>query len=208
MRSPRRETFQATSVATSTQVIDLQSAVGSPVPNSCTVEDLKATSLVSLSTPLLLLLGSTHFDFGVAATANTTVPGAIWMAAAKTSDGLPADICSDAVNNGNAGAKVQVFQCNSDLAQYWVQASTHQLVHNGACLTESGSKMVLAQCSPTSNAQVWTVKGTGGAFNTIVNKSTGHCLTASKATNGTQLTGTACAGKANQKWTGPATSPK
>src|SRR5262249_19632770 len=124
--------FQATTdTATQTQVVDLQAAVGSPSPNSCQVQNLKATSLVSISSGLLLLLGSTRFTFGVSATANTGVPGAIWMSNGTTSAGASAGTCADVANNGNAGSKVQAYQCNSGLAQSWIQTNGGQLVRNG-----------------------------------------------------------------------------
>jgi Ricin-type beta-trefoil lectin domain len=198
-----------TDTSTESQTVDLQSAVGSPVPNSCTVTDLKATSLVSLGDELLGVLGDNglldDLSFGVSATAGTAVPGAIWMAADKTSSGLDADICADDNSNGNAGAIVQVYQCNSDLAQYWVQSSTGQLVRNGDCITQSGARVFLEKCSGTNAAQKWTVKGTGGKFGRIVG-STGDCLTASSAKNFVQLTATGCNGIAGQAWTGPAPS--
>jgi hypothetical protein len=202
----KNESFQATT-AHQSQVVDLQSAVGSPVPNSCQVQNLKATSLVSLSTPLLVLLGGTRFDFGVTATANTAVSGAVWTGAGTTPAGNTADICADDANNGNAGAKVQVYQCNSDLAQYWIQASTGQLVRNGDCMAQTGSVVVMAKCD-ANPSQVWDVKGTGGSFKTIVNHATGHCLAWPSAKNFTQLKVAACTGKAGQLWTGPGKSAK
>jgi Ricin-type beta-trefoil lectin domain len=201
----KAESFQATT-ATQSQTVTLQAAVGSPVPNSCQVQNLTATSLASLSTGLQTLLGNTHFTFGASVTANTAVPGAIWTGAGSTKAGNTADICADDAGNGNAGSHVQVYQCNSDLAQYWVQASTGQLVHNGDCMAESGSVVVLEQCN-ANPSQVWTVNGTGGSFKTIVDKTTGKCLTWPKAANFTQLTVTACTGNAGQLWTGPARPP-
>lgn len=197
--------FQATATpSTHSQTVDLQTAVGSPVPNSCQVRNLEATSLVSLSTGLRLLLGNKTFTFGVSAIANTTVPGAIWMSAGKTSAGASAAICVDDANNGNAGSKVQVYQCNSALAQDWVQSSGGMLVHNGVCIQQSGKNAILAKCSSTNKAQKWTVNGTDGIFNTIVNHSTQQCLTASSPVNFTQVTVGNCTGALNQRWTGPA----
>jgi hypothetical protein len=163
------------------------------------------------STPLAGLTGTDLTDLlalsvSATLTANTAVPGAIWTGAAKTSGGLDADICADDAGNGNAAAIAQVYQCNSDLAQSWTQASTGRLVRNGDCITQQGAKVSLQKCSATNAAQVWNVKGTGGNFNEIVNSSSGQCLTAAKAVNFTQLTGATCTGKANQKWTGPAKS--
>jgi Ricin-type beta-trefoil lectin domain len=202
----KAESFKATSAAQS-QVVNLQAAVGSPVPNSCQVQNLTATSLVSLSTQLLVLLGGTRFEFGVNATANTAVSGAVWTGAGATPAGNVADICADDANNGNAGSHVQVYQCNSDLAQYWVQASTGQLVRNGDCMAQTGSVVVMERCD-ANPSQVWDVRGTGGSFKTIVNHTSDDCLTWPNASNFTQLKVTACTGKAGQLWTGPGKSAK
>ena len=214
--------------------IDLKAAVGSPVPNSCQVQDFTVQSPISLSLLDLTLLngvsgsvlnslggllGSTPLtglnttqlsdllNLSVSATvsADTATPGAIWAKAGTAKAGNTADICADAENNGNAGAAGQVYQCNSDLAQFWSQADTGQLVHNGECLAQTGTLAKLAPCS-TSTAQVWNVRGTGGNFNTIVNKSTGGCLSWPSAKNFTQLKVAACTGKTGQLWTGPAKS--
>jgi hypothetical protein len=239
----KAESYTALADGTS-ETINLQSAVGAPAPNSCTIQDFTVSSLVSLSAPdialinglpssvlststpvlgslsgLLTTLGLPSFaglsgddltdllslSISAQLTANTAVPGAIWQEAAKTSGGLDADICADDANNGNAGAHANVFQCDSDLAQSWVQASTGQLVRNGDCLKETSGKVFLQPCSASDATQVWNT-GTGGTFNEIVNSSTHQCLTASKAVDAVQLTGTACTGKANQLWKAPAKS--
>jgi hypothetical protein len=197
--------FQATS-ATQSQVVNLQSVVGSPEPNSCTLSNLQATSLVTLDTALVTLLGEDTFTFGVTATADTAAPGALWQQTAKNGAGAYADICVDDAGNGNANAIAQVYQCNSDLAQSWVWANSDQIVHNGDCLDLSGSKVILAKCGD-GTSQKWQINGVNGNFNTIVNQSSSQCLTASKATDFTQLTVATCTGAANQKWTGPAKSP-
>jgi hypothetical protein len=206
----KAESFTATPTAsTQSQTIDLQDAVGSPVPNSCEVTDLHAGSLLSLGSGVVSLLTTLHLltdlSFGVQATAHTAVPGAIWMQTGKAPSGLTADLCTDVANNGNQGTPVQSYQCNSDLAQYWVQASTGQLVHNGDCLTQSGSNTSLERCSATNNAQKWQVQGTGGHWGKVINASTGACLTA-KAQNFAVLKALACNGGGDQKWTGPAKS--
>jgi hypothetical protein len=197
--------FQATT-GTQSQVVNLQSAVASPEPNSCSISNLKATSEVTLNSTVLGLLGADVFTFGVTATADTAVPGSIWQQSGKTGAGVNADICVDDTSNGNNGSHVQVYQCNSDLAQYWVWTNGGQIVHNGDCMDLSGSKVVLATCSG-ANSQKWTINGTGGSFNTIVNQSSGQCLTASAPTNFTQFTVATCTGAASQKWTGPGKSP-
>jgi hypothetical protein len=144
-------------------------------------------------------------SFGVSATATTAVPGAIWMEAGEGSAGLPADLCADDAGNGNAGAIAQSYQCNGDLAQYWVQSSNERLARNGVCLTQSGSTVSLKTCAATNDAQQWDVRGTNGQFGGVVNAASGDCLTA-KAENFAQLTAGACTGSADQQWTGPAKS--
>jgi hypothetical protein len=218
-----------------TREINLQTAVGSPAPNSCQVQDFTVHSPISLSLLDLTLLngvsgsvlnslggllgttpltGLNSTDLGsllglsvsAKVTADTATPGAVWAKAGTTKAGNTADICADDAGNLNASSAGQVYQCNSDLAQYWVQSSTGQLVHNGVCLTQSGSVVKLANCSSTNQAQVWNVKGTGGNFNEIVNEGTGNCLTWPSAKNFTALKVGACTGKAGALWTGPAKS--
>jgi hypothetical protein len=200
------ESFQATNSSQSSTV-SMQDAVGSPQPNNCQLSDLHAVSLVSLSAPLLALLLGQHFTFGATATANTGVSGAIYMNNGTTSKGAGASTCVDDANNGNAGSKVQAYQCNSDLAQYWIQSSDGHIVRNGVCLTQSGGNAVLAKCSGTNNAQKWDVHGINGAFGTLVNHSTSQCLTAGSPKNFSQITVGNCTGAANQRWAGPAKSP-
>jgi hypothetical protein len=238
----QHESYTALADGTS-KTINLQSAVGSPAPNSCTIENFTVKSLVSLSaldialinglpssilstsggllgplSGLLQLLGLPTFtgltggsltdllglSISAQLTANTAVPGAVYQVAAKTG-GFAVDLCADDANNGNAGSVAQTFQCNSDLAQSFVQASTGQLVRNGDCLTQQGSGVSLQACGGSA-AQVWNVTGTGGHFGEIVNASSHQCLTAPKVQAAVQLTGTACTGKANQQWAGPAKS--
>jgi len=193
------------------QTVNLQDAVGSPVPNSCTVHDLTATSLLSLSSALITALRGlnllTNLTFGVTATANTAVSGAIYSVGGHTSTELTANICADDTGNANAVSAIQVYQCNSDLAQSWVQASTGQLVRNGDCMTQDGSDINLDLCTASTADQVWDVKGTGGTFDEIVNSATGDCLTWPSSAMHTQLTAVACvSGQADQQWTGPAPS--
>jgi hypothetical protein len=195
------------------QVIDLQQAVGSPIPNSCTVEHLQATALIGLKSvllqtlePVLHRLGLGELSFGVSATANTGVPGAIWAETGKNDAGVNADICVDDAANGNHGSNVQVYQCNSDLAQYWTQSENGQLVHNGDCMdVRYGNKVTLDSCTSHS-AEQWKVNGTGGEWGTIVNRSTGQCLTAASVANFSTLTVSNCDGDANQQFTAPAKS--
>jgi hypothetical protein len=195
--------FEATTtISTQAKAIDLQTAVGSPEPNSCTLTGLGATSLLSLNAQLLGLLNSDDFSFGVSATANTAAPGAIWQSSGKTRAGVNADICVDDTANGNGGSAVQAYQCNSDLAQYWTWTSDGELVRNGDCLTNADGRAELDQCTGGA-AQQWTVHGTGGALGTVVSAADGKCLTTVSPLNGKQLAVAACSGKASQQWTGP-----
>jgi hypothetical protein len=196
--------FQATS-GTQSQTVSLLSAVGAPEANSCTLSNLKATSLVSLNSTILGLLGANTFTFGVTATADTAVPGAIWMVGGKTGAGNNEDICVDDRSNGNAGALVQVYQCDSDLAQYWVWTNGDQLVHNGDCMDLSGSRVILATCSDATS-QKWSITGTNGSFNHIINQSSNECLIAPSAANATQLQVATCGGASAENWAGPGKS--
>jgi Ricin-type beta-trefoil lectin domain len=181
--------------APTTQTLSLQDAVGSTDPSSCTVHGL------TISTFGLIVTSP-----NVTATADVAVPGAIWEAGASV-DGVTPDTCVDDTANGNAGSSIQVFQCNSDLAQYWVLNSAGNLVHNGDCMDQSGAAVILSQCDPKSTTQLWTVNGTGGTPGTIVNQMTGQCLTAPSAADGTAFTVKSCGASApGQLWTAPGAS--
>ncbi len=176
--------------------IDLTSAVGSPEPNSCTVSDLKVQTTLALGVDLLNL---DLFTVGVDATATTAVPGAIYQNEGTTKAGAHAVVCADDTKNGNSGAKIQSYQCLSDLADYFVQTSNGQLVHNGACMTANGGGVTLATCTGGNN-QTWTQSSVGGELR---NKSSNSCLTATSLKDGVQLQVKSCTGKANQKWNLP-----
>jgi hypothetical protein len=69
--------------------------------------------------------------------------------------------------------ELQVFTCLSDLADFWTQTATGQFVHNGDCLTDSGSKASLQTCTAGDTSQYWT--SAGSAFE-LVNKGAPACL--------------------------------
>jgi hypothetical protein len=106
-------------------------------------------------------------------------------------------LCADDTANANAGSKIQAFQCLSDLADYYVQSSSGQLVHNGDCVGLAGNKVVLQSCVAGEQSQRWSQSTVGG---TLTNQSSNTCLTAPSPTDGTQLTVASCHGGANQKW--------
>jgi hypothetical protein len=101
--------FTATS-ATQSQTVNLQTAVGSPVPNSCVVHNLKATSLVSLNSGLLALPGLNDFTIGATATADTAVPAAVWQMTGKNSLTAPAD---------TNFTQFKVSECDGAASQRW-----------------------------------------------------------------------------------------
>ncbi len=196
-------TYDVTSTTQSPYtVINLQTTVGSPEPTQCTVEDLTVHTALALNASDADVLTS-PFTAGVVALANTAVPGAIYQQEGTTSGGAHAVLCADDTANGNAGSKIQSFQCLSDLADSFVQTSVGQLVHNGDCLSVSGSNVVLARCAASATDQEWSQSAVGGELRI---KSTGRCLTAPSAKDGVQLTVRACTGKSNQKWHIPARS--
>ena len=135
--------YQITTLSQSaSDVIDLQSAVGSPNPSSCTVNrSLTATSLASVTALTLNLI-----TIGANATADTGVPGAVYANYPSDSDGAHAVVCADDTDNGNAGTNMQAYQCLSDLADQWIQMGTGQFVHNGDCLTDTGSGVTIERC--------------------------------------------------------------
>jgi hypothetical protein len=193
-------------------IIDLQTAVGSPTPNRCSIEDLRVQTALTLGVTIRRLSprgehaldGSEAFTVGVAALANTTVPGAIYQAEGTTNAGAQAALCADDTGNGNAGSKIQSFQCLTDLADAFVRTSSGQLVHNGDCVGLSGgSKVILSKCAAGEASQEWLQSAVGAR---VWNRSTGTCLTAPSVLPGIQLTVTSCGNGANQKWHLPAAS--
>jgi hypothetical protein len=194
------QSFTVTSAANASQIVNLQSLVGSPAPSQCTVQNLTATSTAALTTS-----GLVSFTFGATATGDNGVPGTLWAQGPGN-----AAICADDTANGNAGSHVQAFQCENDLADQWLHLQNGQFVHNGDCLTSIGNKAVLAKCegNPDANSnQVWTAQNPG-AFGTLT--SGGECLTAptSGMIDGTQLTVVPCVGgNAGQMWRVPDVTP-
>ena len=192
-------------------IINLQSAVGSPVPNRCTVEGLTVRTALPLVPTVLRPsrlsghpLGDSGFTVGVAALATTALPGGIYQPEGTTSAGAQAVLCADDTANGNAGSKIQGFQCLSDLADTFVRTSSGQFVHNGDCVGLAGSKVILAPCLAGKKTQEWRQSAVGAR---VWNRSTGACLTAPSATPGIQLTLTPCGNGANQKWQLPPATP-
>jgi hypothetical protein len=181
--------------------IDLQTAVGSPDPNRCAVEDLVVQTILPLNG--VDLDEVVPFQIGAAAEAATAVPGSIYQGEGTTGGGAHADLCADDTANGNAGTKIQAFQCLGDLADSFVRTSGGQLVHNGDCVsvTEGGYYVFLARCAANSALQRWTQSKVGGA---VMNSSTGTCLTASSVTDGTELTVAGCGSASDQQWNLPA----
>jgi hypothetical protein len=192
-------------------IIDLQTAVGSPTPNRCSIEDLRVQTALTLGMSISRLSalrehaldGSEGFTVGVAALANTAVPGAIYQTEGTTNAGARAALCADDTANGNAGSKIRSFQCLNDLADAFVQTRSGQLVHNGDCVGLSGSKVILSTCTAGEESQEWLQSATGAR---VWNRSTGTCLTAPSLLAGIQLTVTSCGNGANQKWHLPAVS--
>jgi Ricin-type beta-trefoil lectin domain len=180
--------------------IDLQAAVGSPDPNLCALEDLVVQTIRPLNAGDLD--DALPFTIAALAVSATAVPGSIYQKEGTTSGGAHADLCVDDTANGNAGTKIQAFQCLGDLADSFVRTSAGQLVHNGDCVsvTEGGYYVFLARCAANSELQRWTQSTAGG---TVMNSSTGTCLTASSVADGTQLTVAACGSAPDQQWNLP-----
>src|SRR6202041_1160098 len=112
------------------------------------------------------------------ALATTAVPGGIYQYEGTTNAGTRAVLCADDTANGNAGSKIQSFQCLNDLADAFVRTSSGQLVHNGDCVGLSGGKVILSTCTAGAKSQEW-LQSTVGAR--VWNRSTGTCLTAPSA---------------------------
>ena len=199
--------FTATKPNENVQVVDLQQTVGSPAPNQCQVQNLSATSLVSLSVLKYPILG-----FGVDATGDNGIPGAIWAQYPPSTSGAGSTVCADDTGNRNAGTKIQAFQCEQDLADQWLQVS-NQLVHNGDCMTNEGGRVKLEKCEPGQYAaapnQTWDVMGDPYSAGEITQGS-GWCLSAPKSgmVDGAQLTVQRCGATGYvQQWKAPGTTP-
>jgi hypothetical protein len=191
-----------------TDVIDLQSAVGSPNPSSCTVSNLTATTTLSVN--LSVLLGLSLITVGADATGNTGVPGAVYANYPKDSAGAHAVVCADDAGNGNQSSTIQAFQCLSDLADQWIQMPDGQFVHNGDCMTDTGGAVKLERCiaSPSnSSGQVWHAASSGAGQ--MSNADGNGCLTApsSGTIDTAALRVAACKGAVGQAWTVPNVTP-
>jgi hypothetical protein len=195
------DSYQVTATTQSPfTVIDLQKAVGSPDPSECEVETMTAATLL----PLVAadLDEALPFQIGAVAEGTTAVPGEVYQPEGTTGAGAHAELCADDTGNGDAGARIQGFQCLSDLADSFVQSSTGQLVHNGDCVSvTAGGYAFLARCAANDTLERWTQAKVGGP---VRNTSTGTCLTAPSLANGIQLTVKACGNAANQQWHLPA----
>ena len=200
------EHFQARDWHHNTQVVNLSDAVGSPEPNQCTVKHLTATSLVSVS-----MAGHRVIGFGVSVTGDNGVPGAIWAQYPKSTSGAGSTVCADDTANGNAGTHVQAYQCEQDLADQWMQVS-HQLIHNGDCMTNVGGTIKLETCQGgqwAAPSQTWWVKGTPWSAGQITNGK-GWCLSAPATgmVDGAHLTAQHCGASGFvQMWKAPANTP-
>ena len=198
-------TLTVTSVSQSaSDVINLQSAVGSPNPSSCTVSNLVATTTLSLT--LRAVLSLNQITVGASATADTGVPGAVYANYPSDSDGAHAVVCADDTNNGNAGTSIQAYQCLSDLADQWIQMGTGQFVHNGDCLQDTNGSVTIAKCiaNPSSNSgQIWSASTSGAGE--MRNADGKGCLTApsSGTIAGAPLRVAACRAALGQEWTVP-----
>jgi hypothetical protein len=198
---PGSYTVTTTSQSAS-DTIDLQTAVGSPAPNTCSVNDLTVSTTLALD---IGALGLGVLTMGVDATANTVTPGAIYATYPTDKDGAHAAVCADDKGNGNVGEAVQSFQCLSDLADYWVQVDSHQLVHNGDCLTDEGGSAALETCvaiPPNGSGQVWMHDASGAG---LLENGNGGCLTAPSAgtVDGTTLKIGDCKSAVGTVWTIP-----
>ncbi len=200
------EHFEANDPHHNWQVVDLQQAVGSPEPNQCTVKDLKATSLASVT-----LLNHQILGFGVSVKGDNGVPGAIWAQYPNSTSGAGSTVCADDTANGNGGTHIQAFQCEQDLADQWLQVS-HQLIHNGDCMTNVGGTVKLEKCEGgkwSAPSQTWWVKGTPMTAGQITN-GRGWCLSspATGMVDGSHLTVQHCGANGYvQMWKAPANTP-
>lgn len=202
----KHKEFTATKPNQNWQVVDLQQTVGSPEPNQCQVQNLTAKSLASLSILKYPILG-----FGATATGDNGIPGAIWAQYPPSTSGAGSTVCADDTGNGNAGTKIQAYQCEQDLADQWIQVSK-QLVHNGDCMTNEAGWVKLEKCEAGKWAapnQTWNVMGTPYTAGEIT-QGTGWCLSApaSGMVDGSQLSVQHCGATGYvQEWKAPGNTP-
>jgi hypothetical protein len=110
--------------------------------------------------------------------------------------------CLDVIDGVEArGHRLQVLTCNGAVGQTWSLTSAGTLVAGGRCAQYTGSEAVkLVDCDGTAAGR-WRV-GTGS---TLVNGSTGGCLTDPSAGigNAIEVRLLACDGGAGQRWSLP-----
>jgi hypothetical protein len=102
------------------------------------------------------------------------------------------------------GTPVQLYDCNTTVAQQWTVGSNGTLRALGKCLditdgsTADGAKAQLWTCHGGAN-QVWSIN----TAHDIVNPQAGKCLdvTDNNPANSTRAQIWTCTGAANQKWT-------
>jgi glucosylceramidase len=115
--------------------------------------------------------------------------------------------CVDAAGGNSAnGTPVQLYDCNSTVAQRWTMAADGTVRALGKCLdvtdrsTADGAPQ-LWDCTGGANQQ-WVAT----AARDLVNPAANKCLdaTGQSSANGTRLQIWTCTGTTNQKWTVPA----
>lgn len=181
-------TFTVTASQTSTST---NLPLGTEVPAKC---DVSSTVSTLAAVNAILLLNVNALDVSDSVAANKAMPGAIW-----TGNQGVSTHCADVTGDNDAnGTKIQIWTCESDLADYFVQTPGHLLEHDGNCLTNVGGRAYLDYCTEAPD-QIWSNSGAAQE----VRSGTGGCLTDFSATDGTQLMITTCANKADQKWTIP-----
>jgi hypothetical protein len=202
--------FTVSSAAHNTHTVDLQSAVGSPNPNSCTVSNLTVSSALAANVLGEIHLLGLNFTFGVSEAGDNGVPGAIFSESTPNSHGAIPALCADDTGNGNHGTTIQSYTCESDLADQWLQTAANQFTHNGDCLDNVGGIAKLSSCvaNPGStNSQVWSTVNEGHGLVELVNTANSDCLTDATPTDGSALTVASCTGAQDQLWKVPAVTP-
>lgn len=145
-----------------------------------------------------------------------TIPSGMFHTEGGTNTGT-AMCLDDPSDSSAAGTAVAISTCLNVAEQNWsvpAAGATGQLQINGLCLdtasglTDGGTGVVLAACSPTTATQQWTQ----GSGNTLINQGattaqgSSMCLDdpGSSTTSGTALDIATCSGGTNQAWPLPA----
>lgn len=135
------------------------------------------------------------------------------QAAAPTLVGVQSGRCLEVRDNStNAGAAIQIWDCNGVPGQGWTLTSAGELrTHDGTrCLdalewgTTAGTALISWTCTGSANQTF-----TRGANRSLVHQRSGLCVDVNggRTANGSAVALWTCNGRTNQQWTAGSTTP-